>query len=326
MKIGILGAGNIARTMATTLNRMEQVECYAIGARDLERAEAFREEFGLAKAYGSYEELVQDSEIDLVYVATPHSHHYEHAKLALEHNKHVLCEKAFTSNAREAKALLDLAKYKNKLLAEAIWTRYMPSCQMLKETIESGIIGKVSNLTAHLGYVIGDVTRIAEPSLAGGALLDIGVYNINFASMAFGDKVVDVQSAAVVSDKGVDLQHSIILSYEDGKIATLNSTVLAQSECQGVIAGDKGYIVANSIINTQTIKIYDLSGKEIQCLQIPDQHTGFEFEVAACIEAIKQGKIECEAMPHKEILRIMELMDSLRSKWGVKFPMDEREI
>ena len=243
INIGFIGAGNIAETMAKTIAKIKEVESYAVSARDLKRSKAFAKKYGFKKFYGSYEEMLQDEKIDLVYIATPHSHHYEHIKLCLNNNKNVICEKAFTVNAKQAREVLILAKKKKLLLAEAIWTRYMPSRQIINDTIKSGIIGKVTSLTANLGYVINKVPRLIEPELAGGALLDVGVYTINFALMVFGNKIKKIDSSCVKTSKGVDEQNSITLTFEDNKMAILNSTMSALTNREGVINGDKGYMV-----------------------------------------------------------------------------------
>ncbi len=320
MKIAILGAGNIASTMAKTLAEVEGVSCYAVAAREYERAKAFADEYGFEKAYGSYEEMVQDSQVDLVYIATPHSHHYAHAKLCLEHGKHVLCEKAFTINVKQAEEIIALAKSKKLLLAEAIWTRYMPSREKINEVIASGIIGKVNTLNANLGYVIAHKPRVIEPSLAGGALLDIGIYTINFALMAFGDDIEEISSTATLADTGVDLQNSITFKYRDGKMAILNSTTLCLTDREGVISGDKGYMVVENINNCQSIRVFDVERNEIAYYTMPKQITGFEYEVMACVKAIQEGKVECEEMPHSETIRVLRIMDDLRKQWGVKYP------
>ena len=189
MKIGILGAGNIAGILAKTMAQMSEAECYAIAARSLDRAEDFRNKYGFQKAYGSYEEMLQDEQVELVYIATPHSHHYEHMKLCISYGKPILCEKAFTMNSVQAKEIVKLAKEKGIYVAEAIWTRYMPSRQIINEVIGSGILGQVSMLTANLSYDIDSKERIIRPELAGGALLDVGVYTLNFALMQFGNKI-----------------------------------------------------------------------------------------------------------------------------------------
>ncbi len=323
MKIGILGAGRIASIMAQTIGQMDEAICYAVAARDQVRAEEFAKAYGFEKAYGSYEELVKDSEVELIYIATPHSHHYEHAKLCIEHGKAVLCEKAFTRNAKEAKEILSLAKEKKVFITEAIWTRFMPSREMIHDLLESGIIGKPMTLTANLGYIIAHKERIAEPALAGGALLDIGLYPLNFALMVFGNDFDKITSTAILSDKGVDMQNSITLSYRTGEIAVLNSTALALSDRQGIISGDKGYMIVENINNCEKIRIFNTERQEIKCVEVPQQITGYEYEVEAAMRAIKEGKLECEEMPHEETIRVMEIMDELRKEWGVIYPGEE---
>ncbi len=323
MKVGIIGAGGIAGTMARTLAQMDGMERYAIASRDAEKAKAFAERFGFAKAYGSYEEMVRDPEVELVYVATPHSHHYEHAKLSLEHGKHVLCEKAFTVNEAQAAELCALAGEKGLLLAEAIWPRYMPMGRTLKEVLESGIVGKPCMLTANLSYQISHVERIWRPELAGGALLDLGVYTLTFASMAFGDDIKEISGHVVLGETGVDLQHSITLTYRDGRMAVLTSSAMGLSDRRGVIYCEKGYVEVENINNPEEIRVYDAGRRMIASYLPPaDQINGYEYEVEACAEAIREGWSECPAMPHAETLRIMGWMDELRRQWGIVYPME----
>lgn len=327
MKTAILGAGNIAKSMAAALHglqeRGENVEPYAVGARELSRAEAFAREQGFEKAYGSYEELVSDPEIDLVYVATPHSMHFEHTRLALEHGKNVLCEKAFTMNAGQAEEVIALAEKKGLLLAEAIWPRYMPSRQMILDLIDSGVIGTVTSLSANLGYPLTHVERLVRPELCGGALLDLGVYPLNFACMAFPGEIRDVASACVKWETGVDAQNSFTLTFEDGRMAVLYSSMLVQSDRLGVINGDKGYMEVQNINNPEEIRIFDLQRNCIRTIPVPEQINGYEYEVLACREALEKGWTECPQMPHAETLRMMKVMDGLRKSWGVIYPMEK---
>lgn len=327
MKTAILGAGNIAKSMAAALRglqkRGENVEPYAVGARELSRAEAFAREQGFEKAYGSYEELVSDPEVDLVYVATPHSMHCEHTRLALEHGKNVLCEKAFTMNAGQAEEVIALAEKKGLLLAEAIWPRYMPSRQMILDLIDSGVIGTVTSLSANLGYPLTHVERMVRPELCGGALLDLGVYPLNFACMAFPGAIRDVASACVKWETGVDAQNSFTLTFEDGRMAVLYSSMLVQSDRLGVINGDKGYMEVQNINNPEEIRIFDLQRNCIRTIPVPEQINGYEYEVLACREALEKGWTECPQMPHAETLRMMKVMDGLRKSWGVIYPMEK---
>ena len=322
MKFAIFGPGKIAQCMAAAVTSLEEVERYAVASRDLTRAQEFASEWGFEKAYGSYEEMLADPEVELIYVATPHSHHYEHAKMCLNAGKNVLLEKAFTVNAKQAEELIALAKEKNVLLAEAIWTRYMPSRKMIDDLIDSGRIGKVNAVMANLGYELHDIPRMQEPELAGGALLDLGVYPINFAKMVVKKDVKDVISTAVMSPKGIDWANSITLIFEDDTMAVLHSNMLAGLNRLGAIYGDKGYLEVQNINNAEEIRVYDLDHQLVETIPVPEQINGYEYEVISCIKAIKEGKIECEEMPHEETLWIMRLMDRIRKQWNMVYPFE----
>ena len=322
MKFSILAPGGIARKMAEAVSGLDSVERYAVASRTYEKAKAFADEWGFEKAYGSYEEMLEDPEVELVYVASPHSHHYQYAKMCLEHGKHVLVEKAFTVNAAQAEELIRLSEEKGLLLTEAIWTRYMPSRRMIDELVESGVIGEVTSLTANLGYVLDHVERMQNPELAGGALLDLGVYPINFAMMVFHSEIRDVTSAAVMSPKGIDWMNSITLTFEDGKMAVLHSNMLDQTDREGVINGSKGYIEIQNINNCEEIRVFDLDRKMTARYQVPEQINGYEYEVTACQKAIESGRVECDEMPHSETLKVMKLMDKIRGQWGMKYPCE----
>ncbi len=326
LKVGILGAGGIACAMAKTISQMPSACCFAVASRDLEKARKFAEKWGIKKAYGSYEEMLSDPGVDLVYVATPHSHHYPHVRLCLEHGKHVLCEKAFTVNAAQARELFRIAKDKRLLLTEAMWTRYLPMRGTINEVLRSGIVGKPWLLTANLGYMISDVERLKEPSLAGGALLDVGVYPLNFAAMVFGNDPVSIQGSAVLSDKGVDRQDSITLRYADGRMAVLNATMMGMSDRRGVIDCDNGMLEIVNINCPQELRVYNRERVLIASYRAPKCITGYEYEVEACIRALDAGGIECPLMPHAETVRMMEWMDGLRAQFGVRYPEEIEKL
>lgn len=321
-RIGIIGCGHIAEKMAVTLAKMEGVQPYAVAARDIEKSEAFALKWGFEKHYGSYEELADDADVDLIYIATPHSHHYAHAKMCIEKGKPVLCEKSFTANAAQARSLISLARERKVFITEAIWTRYMPLSIKLQELIKGGAIGKPNMLTANLGYPISDKQRITSPELAGGALLDIGVYALNFAAMAFGSDIERTHSTCSKLPTGVDAQDSITLFYKDGKVASIATTIFALTDRSGMIASDKGFIVVENINNPQSIKVYDEQYNLTAEYKAPEQITGFEYQVAASVEALENGWLESPYMPHNETIRVMEQMDSLRKEWGVVYPWD----
>ena len=323
-KVGIIGAGHIAEKMATTLHGMDGVEAYAVASRQLEKAQEFASRRGFTKAYGSYEELADDPQVDLVYVATPHTLHYGHVKMCLEKGKPVLCEKAFTANAVEAEDLIRISREKEVFLAEAIWTRYLPFRKTLRDLVESGAIGKPMLLTAHLGYPVSHKERIMRPELGGGALLDLGVYALNFALMNFGDDIQEIRSTCVKSDTGMDMQDSITLKYSDGRMAILMATALCANDRQGIINGDKGYVIVDNINNSLKAELYAADHTLMRTCHAPEQITGFEYQVQACIDAIREGRTETDFMPHSESLRVMRIMDSLRKEWGVVFPNDSK--
>ena len=322
MKVGILGCGVIARKMANTLRMMrangEDVCLYAAAARDLQRAQAFCEAEGFAKAYGSYEALAQDENVDLIYIATPHSHHYDHMKLCLSHGRAVLCEKAFTLNAAQAREVLELARQKNLLLCEAMWTRFLPVWQVIRDVMFR--LGKVQFVSADVHFPAEGVERISNPALAGGALLDVGVYSLTVASMVLGDDFERMDTSVQLLSTGVDRQESISLYYPNGAMAQLTAGVAACGANRALIGGDRGSLHVENTFNPQKLTLYaDGSATDIP---VPPQLTGYEYEVRACMKALQEGRIECPEMPHSETIRIMEIMDELRRRWGVVYPQE----
>ena len=323
MKLGILGVGNIAQSTAPTMVALREVECYAVASRSLKKAEAFASEFGFQKAYGSYEDMLNDPSVELVYIATPHSHHYEHMMMCLERGKAVLCEKAFTMNAEQARKIKEYSQTHGIFAAEAIWPRYMPSRAIIDEVIASGIIGKVNTLTANLSYVIHQNQRIVDPQLAGGALLDVGVYGINFALMHFGTDIARVESSVMMTDTGVDGMETITIFYRDGRMAVLTHGIYARSDRKGIIYGDRGYIVVENINNPQSVSVFDTEDRLLQKYTVPEQISGYEYEFLECAEALRSGKTESHSMPLADSVYMMEFMDSLRKQWGLVYPQEK---
>ncbi len=320
MNIGTLGAGGIAVKMAMTVARMKDVRNYAIASRDIEKARRFAEENGFTKAYGSYDELLSDPAVDLVYIALPHSHHHEWTIKALNAGKNVLCEKAFSVNAGQAKEMTELAKEKGLLLAEAIWTRYMPSRELIKAVIDEGTIGELKTLSANLGYKIDHVKRIMDPALAGGSLLDLTVYPLNFASMFFGDDIKRIAASCVFTETGVDGQDTVMIEYKDGRMASLFTTIYQLTDRRGVIYGTKGRIEVENINDPEKITVFyqaDNGETVVKTIPVPEQISGYEYEVLACKKAIEEGKTECPDMPHAETIEIMRQMDEIGRQFKI---------
>ena len=322
MNIAIMGAGGIANAMAYTVNAMDDAKLYAIGSRSLEKAREFAAKYNIEKAYGSYEDLVKDDNVDLVYIATPHSHHYENAKLCIEHGRAVLCEKAFTVNAKQAEEIFKLAAEKNVFITEAFWTRFMPSISIIKELVDNEI-GTPYMLTAQQGCSILHIPRIVEPELAGGALLDSTVYPINFALMMFGWDYEKYNSSATFYKTGVDITNSITFMYPDGKLAVMNSSIASEIDSSVVISGTEGRVVIDGANNPRKISLFGRGGKHIRDVEIPKQISGYEYEVRSSMKAIKEGRLECDEMPHEETLKVMRLLDQIRCDWNFKYPFEE---
>jgi len=326
MKIAILGLGGIAETVAPTIAHIQEAECYAVASRSLDKARDFASRHGFAKAYGSYEELVNDPEVELVYIATPHSHHYEHMMLCMTHGKHVLSEKAFTMNAAQAKAVEAYARTHGIYAAEAIWTRYMPSRALIQEVLDSGELGTVRTMTANLCYVIAQNARIVDPYLAGGALLDVGVYGVNFALMHFGHEIERIESAVQFTDTGVDGNESITLFYKNGRMVNLTHGIYTRSDRKGIFHGDKGYMVVENINNPNAIRIYDTNDRLVREVEIPRQFSGYEYQFEEAIACIREGRYESRSMPLAESVKLMETMDAIRADFGLVYPQEREKL
>lgn len=322
-KVGIIGAGWIAEKMAEALAPLEDYCVHAIASRSIEKAEEFAGRWNIAKAYGSYEELVADDEINLVYIATPHSHHFQHAMLALEHGRNVLVEKAFTANAQEAEILIRTAHEKGLFITEAIWTRYMPLSHKVKEVMESGIIGEPRVLTATLCYMMEFKERIVRAELCGGALLDLGVYALNFARMYFGTDIVRTVTNVHLGPTGMDMHESISLSFADGKMANLQAGALCLNDRQGIISGTEGYIKVDNINCPEVVEVWRNYELAARYGKPEDMVNGYEYQVFECRRCIEEGLQESPMMPHEETISIMKQMDALRQEWGVRYPMDK---
>ena len=301
INVAILGAGRIAQSMAETLVKMaaddryrDLVAPYAVAARDGERAAAFAAKYGFPVSYGSYEELVADPNVNLVYIATPHNFHAEQA-----------------------------SDETGMLCTEAIWTRYMPSRGMIDDIIASGVIGEVQAIDANLCYPTTAKARITDPALAGGALLDVGVYPINFIDMIMHNApIARVESSMQPYETGVDAHNSMTFYYQNGVMATAQSSILCHSDRMGAVWGTEGYLTCQNINNVEAIDVFDGSHAVTAHYDVPEQLTGYEYEVASAAQAVLDERTECAEMPHADTMRIMKLMDSLRADWELTYPFE----
>lgn len=315
LRLAILGAGHIAETMATTVCHMETVELYAVAAREESRARAFAEKYGAKRYYGSYEEMLRDDQVELVYIATPHSHHAAHAKLCIEHRRPVLCEKAFTTTAAEAAEVLQLAKERGVFLAEAMWVRYMPMSVMLREAIDAGKIGTVTALTANLGYSVLHKERLARPELGGGALLDLGVYTLNFATWLLGDEPERIETTVVPLETQRD---------EEKSSAKECAKAEGKSGACGTAAQSNGGTCGEGTAEARRLKygIDTVDKQEIVTLVYPGGVVASLFNTMAAVTDRKgfvygtEGHIEVENVNNYEEFRIYnnryELVETVR--------------
>ena len=322
-KVGIVGAGWIAEKAAITLNGLQGFQCYAIASRSQEKADAFAARWNVEKAFGSYSAMLEDPGVDLVYVATPHSHHFDITRQALEKGLPCLVEKAFMANRQQAEFIVDLSRRRKVFLAEAIWTRYQPVVEIVRSLIREGRIGIPRLITATLGYSMGNKERIMRADLCGGALLDLGVYALNFVRMFCDRPIVSIESQCVKSVTGMDLSNAVSIVLEGGILANVQSSACCVGDNIGVIAGTKGNLIIDNINNPQTIRINGPDRVFQEELKVPGQITGYEYQFVACRDSIAEGLLEPPQMPLEETLYIMGLMDGLRAQWGVRYPMDE---
>lgn len=323
LKVGILGAGRIAAIMADTISKMKAAECYGVASRSMEKAMEFASLHNVTKPYGSYEEMLADKDLELVYIATPHPFHFEHAKMCIDAGKPVLVEKPFCVNAKEAEELLAYAEEKNVFISEAMWIRYMPMYETIMKVLNSGVIGEPKMITANLAYPMLHKERLLKPELAGGALLDVGIYPLNFADMVSGSEVRDIQSSAVMTADGVDAHDSITIRYENGSMAVLNTSMQTVSDRKGIIQGTAGVMIIENINNFESLTVYDKDYKKKVFKKAPKQISGYEYEIEACKKALKRKKKECEQMPHQVTMKMMKQMDLIREQIGLVYPFEK---
>jgi predicted dehydrogenase/Tol biopolymer transport system component len=338
LRLGILGCGHIATKMAAAVKKLEAqgmgVEAYAVGSRTLAKAEKFASEYKFKKAYGSYLELAQDPNVDLIYIATPHSEHFNDILLCLEQGKNLLVEKAFTANALQASQAIALAEEKGVFLCEAMWTRFLPAVQMVKDWILAGRIGRVESVEADFSMPLTHVERLHNPALAGGALLDLGIYSLTFADIFLTDPeiggceqcrenhIVQTRSQCVKFHTGVDATDWIDLVYKNGQVAHLKTSMVAPLKNEGVIYGMDGFIRVQNLNDMVEIQLFDKAGVLLESVEPPRIENCYEYEVLGCRDAIAKGLKECPEMPHRKTMQMMTQMDGLRQSWGVSYPFE----
>jgi dihydrodiol dehydrogenase / D-xylose 1-dehydrogenase (NADP) len=321
MNWGILGTGKIAHKFAGDMQFAAGNRIVAVGSRSTGNAANFAKHFSVPRMHGSYEELVNDADVQIVYVATPHPFHRSNMLLCLEAGKHVLCEKPFTINAGEAEEVIGYARRKGLFLMEAMWTRFIPVYSHIRNWLREGRIGEPRMVTADFGYRV-DVdptSRVFDPALGGGALLDVGVYTVALSSFVFGREPARVSGLASIGTTGVDEQNSVVLGYERGELAILISAVRTDTPKEARIVGTEGTIHIAAPFWKSKFATLTLSDTSVTA-EAPYRGTGMQFEIDEASDCIRAGKPESDRMPLDETLGIMRTMDAIRKQWGLKYP------
>jgi len=320
---GILGPGRIARKFATGLRDAEGAELLAVGSRSSERAEAFAQEFDVPRRHEGYESLAADEDMDAIYVATPHPMHKDNTILCLEAGKAVLCEKPFTINAAQAQAVIRVARERKVFCMEAMWTRFLPSIARLRELLADGAIGEVRMVCGDFGFRTGfdPEGRLLNPNLAGGGLLDVGVYPLSLTQMILGSPT-RIASLAEIGETGVDEQCAAVLGYAGGQLAVIRAAVRTTMGQEAEVLGTEGRIRLHAGWWGGSRMTLMRAGAEPSDIDVPVKGNGYNYQAEEVMRCLREGKTESETMPLDESLAIVQTTDRIREQWGLKYPME----
>ncbi|MBD5780042.1 Gfo/Idh/MocA family oxidoreductase [Pelagicoccus sp. NFK12] len=319
---GVLASGGIARKFAASAKTTQNAELVAVASRTPGKAKTFALENGVGKSYDSYEALLDDSTIDAVYVANTHNFHHQTVLLALNSSKAVLCEKPLAINAKQAAEMIDAARAKGVFLMEGMWTRFLPAVAQMRRWIAGGLIGKPRQLFASFGTNVPFAPdhRMLNPKLAGGALLDLGIYPLALASMVAGGKPPTLQhSICEIGETGVDVEDSLLLSYPCGLVAHLCCGIKSKYTNSATLCGETGSITLPPLfIGAQSVTLQ--TGNETITKEFPCEFLhGFRYEIEAASECILKGLTECDTIPLDETLELARTMDAFREEWGLRY-------
>ncbi len=317
---GILATGSIAEQLAEAINNQPDADCLAVGSRSQQAADTFGDRWGIPRRYTSYEALAADSDLDVIYIATPHNLHYENMKLCLNAGKHVLCEKPLTVNAAQARECLALAQEKGLFLMEAMWMKFIPAIRQMQQWLADGRIGTIHLVQAHFSFNIpyNPHGRLYDPALAGGALLDMGIYPATLAHLVLG-RPDQILSAAHLGETGVDELNAAIWHYDRGAQAMISSSQRLERPCEAFITGSHGYIkLRENFWHSQTVTIKQ-SGGEAETMHIPYEGNGYIYQVREVHDCLRAGKLESAIVAQADTLEIMTLLDEMRRQWGLVY-------
>ncbi len=322
VNFAVLGTGRIAHTFAEALAGTEGACAYAVGSRSEDKAHAFAEKFGFTKSFGSYNELVKDKNIDVVYIATPMSAHFENTMLCLDNGLNVLCEKSAALSVKELDLMLAKAKEKGLFFMEAMWMKCRPTYLKALEWLHSGQIGSPEYIKADFCNLVkyDRSDRLFAPECGGGALLDLAVYPLTLASDFLGSEPLQITSRAHIGKDGVDLSNSILLDYGSA-FASIDSGFELPCINRAVISGNKGSIVFNDwFFCSSVVELYNDKTELIERSEIPNIVNGYEYEINEVIHCLERGLTESRLVPHSSTRAVMKIMDTCRTQWGMKYP------
>ncbi len=321
---GILGTGSIARQFVRGLNSVPEAEVLAVGSRSEASAAKFADKRNIPRRHASYQALASDPDVDVVYIATPHPFHAENATLCLEAGKAVLCEKPFCVNAAEAERVVGLAREKGLFLMEGMWTRFFPLMEEVRRLVSEGSLGEVRMLNVDFGFRADPdpASRLFAPGLGGGALLDVGVYCVSFASMVLGRPSRSV-GISHLGETGVDEQASVVLEHEGGRLANLSIGIRTTTPQEATIMGTEGYVRIHAPWWRPKSMTISRPGEEDESVEAPVSGNGFNYEAAEVMRCLEAGKTESDIMPLDETVSVMRTMDTIRAAWGLRYPGEE---
>ena len=320
---GIMGTGLIAAEFAKAMQHVSQAELTSVGSRDQKSADAFAKTYGLAKAFGSYEELADDPEIDVVYIATPHTAHLANTLLCLRSGKHVLCEKPFALNEGQVALMVAEAQHRDLFLMEAMWMRFIPLILELQRRIDRGEIGEIRMIQADFGFraPFQPESRLFNPELAGGALLDIGIYPLAFSALLLGEPE-EIASVAHLAETGVDEQSAYVLKHKNGALSTLSSALRTQTSMSARVYGTHGQVyLARQFWRGQEMTVYRRN-EEPEIVKAPYEGNGYQFEAMEVVRCLLSGQSQSQLMPFKDSLALMRTMDRIRDQWNLTYPAE----
>lgn len=318
---GIIGLGKIAHKFAESIALTPNAQLVAVASRSLEKAQDFALQYGVSQAFGSYEEILEAQNLDVIYIATPHSEHFANTMMCLEAGVPTLCEKAFAYNAKQVKTMQDKAIEKNTFLMEALWTLFFPAIVKAKEIVNSGVLGNIVHIAADFGFLANydPTARLFNPALAGGSLLDIGLYPLYFSKHLLGQPT-NIKAVATFTPSGVDMSCAMSATFENNATASLYSTFGATTNCIASIYGTKGKLQVNGRFHESDGLTLDIEGQDTEHIPCEKIGTGYYYEILHVQECLAKNLQQSPLASHQFSLELMQLLDEIRNQIGLKYP------